>query len=281
MHILFIMKQKLSSLTKAERKLAEWILSHSAEVIHMSTQALSEASQTSPATVIRLCYSLGLSGFTDLKLKLSANLPAIKEDLYSDIVKEEPIDQIKKKIQLKITSAIEENVQILDNEVILRILDLLNKKKHAYAFGIGASGIVAEDFYQKMLRAGYNVTFDKDYHLLAAAIVASNEPAFVLLISNSGEKDEVIFLAKIAQTQNIPIVAMTHEKNSTLANYADILFLTADGGEAPLRSSATNSLLVQLFTIDVLFSAFASSHYEKTMANLSNTKKAVEKTRNL
>ncbi|MDN6292753.1 MAG: MurR/RpiR family transcriptional regulator, partial [Tetragenococcus halophilus] len=98
MNILFTMQHHLNKLSKAERKLAEWILEQPEKVIYMSAKALSQASNTSPATVVRLCYSLGLEGFTDLKLKLSANQTTIEEDLYTDIVPNEDIDTIKQKL---------------------------------------------------------------------------------------------------------------------------------------------------------------------------------------
>jgi DNA-binding MurR/RpiR family transcriptional regulator len=69
---------------------------------------------------------------------------------------------------------------------------------------------------------------------------------------------------------------MTSQKKSTLAKLSDIVVHIADGGEAPLRSSATNSLLVQLYTVDVLFSVYASKHYDKTIKQLEETKRAID-----
>ena len=107
MNILFTMRHRLNKLPKAEKKLAEWILKNPENVTQMSVKALSEFSQTSPATVVRLCYSLGLKGFTDLKMQLSADSSTIREQLYTDIVPDEEIDRIKRKLVLKVTDAIE------------------------------------------------------------------------------------------------------------------------------------------------------------------------------
>lgn len=275
MNVLFTIQERLNQLSKAEKKLAEWILTHSEEVIHMSVKTLSEVSETSPATVVRLCYSLGLEGFTDLKLRLSANLPEIKSNLYSDIAPDESISKIKQKIELKVTDAIAKNSQVLKDEVIEAIIQLIDHTSLIYTYGIGASGIVANDFYQKFLRIGKKVLFSENHHLLATSIVTNESPAFLFLVSNSGEKKEVVELAQLAKNLKIPVVCMTSKSQSTLANYADLHLHTADGGEAPLRSSATNSLLVQLYTVDVLFSAYASRHYDKSIRQLEKTKAAI------
>jgi DNA-binding MurR/RpiR family transcriptional regulator len=118
MNILFSIQNQLDELSKTEKKLAEWILAHSSEVIHMSAKALSAAAGASPSTVVRLCYSLGLEGFPDLKLKLSASLPQINQELYSDIAPDEDIETIKRKIKLRVVDGIEKNCELLEDQSI-------------------------------------------------------------------------------------------------------------------------------------------------------------------
>lgn len=276
MNILFSIQNQLDELSKTEKKLAEWILAHASEVIHMSAKALSKAAGASPSTVVRLCYSLGLDGFPDLKLKLSASLPQISQELYSDIAPDENVETIKRKIKLRVIDGIEKNCELLENQVIEDILSLLETTDLVYTYGIGASGAVADDFCQKFLRIGRKVMFHQDAHLLATAMVTDETPSFLFLVSNSGEKKAVNSLAQLAKTKGIAVVSMTSQKKSTLAQLSDIVLHIADGGEAPLRSSATNSLLVQLYTVDVLFSAYASKHYDKTIIQLEETKQAIE-----
>lgn len=276
MNILFSIQNQLDELSKTEKKLAEWILAHASEVIHMSAKALSKAAGASPSTVVRLCYSLGLDGFPDLKLKLSASLPQISQELYSDIAPDENVETIKRKIKLRVIDGIEKNCELLENQVIEDLLSLLETTDLVYTYGIGASGAVADDFCQKFLRIGRKVMFHQDAHLLATAMVTDETPSFLFLVSNSGEKKAVNSLAQLAKTKGIAVVSMTSQKKSTLAQLSDIVLHIADGGEAPLRSSATNSLLVQLYTVDVLFSAYASKHYDKTITQLEETKQAIE-----
>lgn len=276
MNILFTIQHQLDKLPKAEKKLAEWILQQPEKVIRMSAKALSQASNTSPATVVRLCYSLGLEGFTDLKLKLSANQSAIKGNLYTDIIPGEGIHTIKQKLLLKMTDGLEKNCEQLDIDPIEQVVSLLESTETMFTYGIGASGIVADDFAQKFLRVGKKVIYSKDYHLLTTAIVTNEIPSWIFLVSNSGEKQEVVNLALLAKEQGIPVVCMTSKAHSSLATIADVLLHTADGGEAPLRSSATNSLLVQLYTVDVLFSAYATKHYDKILKQLEQTKTTVQ-----
>jgi DNA-binding MurR/RpiR family transcriptional regulator len=276
MNILFSIQNQLDELSKTEKKLAEWILAHSSEVIHMSAKALSAAAGASPSTVVRLCYSLGLEGFPDLKLKLSASLPQINQELYSDIAPDEDIETIKRKIKLRVVDGIEKNCELLEDQSIEDVLALLEGTDFIYTYGLGASGAVADDFCQKFLRIGRKAMFHQDAHLLATTMVTNETPSFLFLVSNSGEKKAVNSLAHVAKANGIAVVSMTSQKKSTLAKLSDIVVHIADGGEAPLRSSATNSLLVQLYTVDVLFSVYASKHYDKTIKQLEETKRAID-----
>lgn len=275
MNILFTIRHQLNKLSKAEKKLAEWILNDPERVIHMSAKALSQASQTSPATVIRLCYSLGLEGFTDLKLQLSADQSAIKEQLYTDIVPGEGVTTIKRKLMLKVTDAIEKNCEKLTDEAIRQAVSAIETSDFLFTYGVGASGIVADDFSQKFLRIGKKIISSRDYHLMTTAVVTNEEQAATFLVSNSGEKEEVVRLAQLAKENGMTVIVLTSKANSSLAQKADILIHTTDGGEALLRSSATHSLLVQLYTVDVLFCAYATRHYEKTLLQLEKTKSTV------
>ncbi|HPJ00137.1 MAG TPA: MurR/RpiR family transcriptional regulator, partial [Enterococcus sp.] len=189
---------------------------------------------------------------------------------------DENVETIKRKIKLRVIDGIEKNCELLENQVIEDVLSLLETTDLVYTYGIGASGAVADDFCQKFLRIGRKVMFHQDAHLLATAMVTDETPSFLFLVSNSGEKKAVNSLAKLAKTKGIAVVSMTSQKKSTLAQLSDIVLHIADGGEAPLRSSATNSLLVQLYTVDVLFSAYASKHYDKTITQLEETKQALE-----
>ncbi|MGX7025624.1 MurR/RpiR family transcriptional regulator [Vagococcus hydrophili] len=275
-NIIYIMKEKLNSLSKAEKQLALWIMENPQEVINMSVTNLAKQANSSPATIVRLCYSLGLSGFTDLKLQLSKNLPQIEENLHTDIVKNETIDNIKKKLKFNLNNSFEETFNLLNDDVISQAIDYIEENTTIFTFGLGASGIVSEDIYQKFTRIGRNVIFSKDHHLMSTSLVSNSLPGTFIAISNSGEKQEVIHLARIAKNQNIPVIVITSSPDSSLAVIADCLLITSSGSEAPIRSSATNSMMVQLFAADILFSTYASKNYEETMNKLNVSKQIIE-----
>lgn len=275
-NIIYLIKERLDLLTNSEKKLALWVIEHPNDVVKMTVTDLSKAAQSSPATIVRLCHSLGLNGFTDLKIQLSKNLPQIlEEDLYTDIVKGEDATQIKKKLKFNLNNSFEETFSLLKNNSLEEAVKLIEDNTNLFTFGLGASGLVSEDLYQKFTRIGRNIFFSKDNHLMATSLVSNTLPATFIAISNSGEKQEVIHLARIAKNQNIPVIVITSSPDSSLAVLADVLLLTSRAREAPIRSSATNSMMVQLFVADILFTMYASKNYEETLNKLDVSRKII------
>ena len=71
---LFINLKENKDLSKNERILANYILKHPEDVLKMSSKDLGKVCFVSTATVYRLCDKLGLSGFSDLKIKITSSL---------------------------------------------------------------------------------------------------------------------------------------------------------------------------------------------------------------
>ncbi|QIL45823.1 MurR/RpiR family transcriptional regulator [Vagococcus coleopterorum] len=275
-NILLEIKNYYTNFSKSEKKIADWILKYPSDVLKLSVTDLAKKTETSSATLVRFCYRLDLDGFSDLKINLSNCLATQTTDLHTDILVDEPIDTIKKKLAYKINFAFEETNIKLDNEAINEAIRHIESARMIYTYGIGASAIVAQDISQKLGRSGKNVSYTDNSHLLATSLATNEQADIIFLISHSGMKQEVIKLAAIAKENNITVLSMTSDKDSPLAKESDILLLTADSNEPVLRSSASNSLLTQLFAIDILFSTYASRHYNSMIKKISDSKKAIQ-----
>lgn len=75
----------------------------------------------------------------------------------------------------------------------------------------------------------------------------------LLLISFSGETQEILYIIKFAKKNNIPMVAITVNEESTLAKNADIVLVLPHCGEAcPMGLAPTNSSTMTLAMGDAL-----------------------------
>src|SRR5690625_7688838 len=105
---LVMLTEMLSVLPPSERKAANYILDHPHEVITLTANELGKRSLTSGAAVIRLCKSLKLKGFQDLKLRIAGDLQKTKELGYQDVESNESTLSIIEKNSSNRTQAIKE-----------------------------------------------------------------------------------------------------------------------------------------------------------------------------
>lgn len=263
-------------LPKSEQKIANYILANVNEVTTLSVQELAKKADSSPAAIIRFCRSIQVNGFTELKLLLSANLGATGSKVYYEVENGESTKVIKQKLTLRLNHALERTSACLDERVVDQLVQEIEKVDMVFVYGLGASSLVAQDIHQKFTRLGKYIFYAADHHLFAAALSSAKVSALFIAISNTGETQEVIRLAEIAQAKPMKIAALTANAQSTLAKQSEMILLTVKGEEAPLRSAATVSLISQFYVTDVLFFAYAAQNYQGTLAQIRDSKKAVE-----
>ncbi|HWP68393.1 MAG TPA: MurR/RpiR family transcriptional regulator, partial [Rectinemataceae bacterium] len=145
-------------------------------------------------------------------------------------------------------------------------------------FGIGASGIVAADFHQKLLRIGIPATYTFDSHAQITA-ACSLKPAHVaFIVSYSGETDAMIEVARQAKSRRAFVVTMTMEGANRLRGYADVA-LIIPASERVYRRGAETSRLSQLTVVDILFRLIVSSDLESAIEALERSMEATHRMR--
>ena len=273
-NILLTIKDKYSELPESERKIAEVIISDPLNVIQMNAAQLAKRADSSAAAVIRFCRSIHVKGFTELKLQLSAQTNMLQEDLHTDILPSEELEQIKKKLLMNTNYMLEKTNTSLEDGLIESVADLLAECPAIYVYGLGASYIVAMDIKQKFTRLGKQVTCSQDQHELAASMAIAPQGSVYIGVSNSGEKKEGLVLMHLANELGLHTISLTKETNNPLSKLSKLALKTANVVEAPLRSGATISLLSQLYAVDIVFYRFMTKRYDENIKSLERSRKA-------
>nr|WP_180349963.1 MurR/RpiR family transcriptional regulator [Bacillus sp. D386] len=266
---------RVEHLPASERKIAEYILENPYEVVNCKVNELAEKTSSSGAAVIRLCKSLGLNGFQDLKVRIAGDLGRPEEPGYRDIERDETAEMIVQKTLNNSIQSLRDSSEVINYEELKKAVDVLLKAKNVHFFGIGASSIIAVDAQQKLLRINKSATAFSDAHLVATLIANAEPDDVVFTISFSGETIEVIEVTRLAKEQGIQTISLTKYGPSSVAALADINLYTSYSKEAPFRSAATSSRLAQLFMIDILFLSMATEQYEETVRAIDKTREAI------
>ena len=270
-----MIQNMLDQLPASERKIAQFILENPQSILNSTVNDIGLQANTSGAAVIRLCKSLGLNGFQDLKVRIAGDLVKPVEQGYRDIEPDESFFSIVQKTTSNSIQSIRDSEEIINYEELERAVQTLSNAQNIHFFGIGASHIIAVDAQQKFLRIHKNATAFTDTHLVATLIANANKEDVVFGISYSGETAEVMKVMSLAKERGIQTISLTKYGQSSVSSLADIKLFTAYSGEAPFRSAATSSRLAQLFIIDILFLSMATVQYEQTVQSIDQTREAI------
>jgi DNA-binding MurR/RpiR family transcriptional regulator len=270
-----MLQNMLEQLPASERKIAHYILENPRSILNSTVNDIGTQAKTSGAAVIRLCKSLGLNGFQDLKVRIAGDLVKPAEQGYRDIEPGESYFSIVQKTTSNSIQSIRDSEEIINYEELERAVQTLLPAQNVHFFGIGASNIIAKDAQQKFLRIQKNATAFTDTHLVATLIANAGKNDVVFAISHSGETAEVIKVMALAKERGVKTISLTKYGQSSVASLADIKLFTSYSGEAPFRSAATSSRLAQLYMMDILFLSMATVQYEQTIQAIDQTREVI------
>lgn len=258
----------LDSLSNSEKKVAHYFLNNIDSIFSTPIATLAKEADVSQVTWIRFCKAIGFDGLKDLKktlfTQLNANNNQNTQDSmpdFSDITAYHTVEDMKNAIEATSIQAIRDTMSLLDSQTIQCVVDQLEKARQIKLFGVGASALVANDFYNKLLRIHMNVIFSYDTHTQLTYGATTSSDDLCIIFSYSGATREMLEVLELAKKSGCPTVAITRYSKSPLAGMADYnLFLSAP--EIDHRSGAMSSRMAQLALVDLLFTSLASKNYK-------------------
>jgi arabinose-5-phosphate isomerase len=152
------------------------------------------------------------------------------------------------------SKAIAQTADRLNSEQVERVIALLaNCKGKVVLLGIGKSGIIAQKIAATLTSTGTPALYLHPSDALHGGLGIINSDDVVIVLSNSGETDEVILMLPYLKHRHVPIIAMVGNLNSTLARRADAVLDASVAEEAcPLNLAPTTSTTVALALGDAL-----------------------------
>ena len=150
--------------------------------------------------------------------------------------------------------AIAQTATRLDAAAVERVVDLLARcEGKVVILGVGKSGIIGQKIAATMTSAGTAALYLHPSDALhgGLGIVQTND--VVILLSNSGETDEIVAMLPYLKNRKVAIVAIVGNVNSTLARRADVVLdASVDKEACPLNLAPTTSTTVALAIGDAL-----------------------------
>ena len=264
----------LPNLRPSEQKIASYILSHPEKVVYLSITELSQIVGVSDAAIVKFAQRIGYRGYQDLKINLAQELPQTSEPVYGEIELDDSIGQVKDKLFHANIAALQDTQGILDDQALESAIDAILGAQRIDFYGLGASGIVAQDAQHKFLRIGFNSNAYRESHTQASMAALLKEGDMAVGIYHSGQTNDTVSAMAIAKAAGATTRCITNYPASQIAQEAKIKLFTSSR-ETTLRSGAIASRIAQLSVIDVLYIGVVLRKYQAAMDCLEKTRKAV------
>lgn len=252
-------KASLPSLAPAEQRVGRLVLADPRAFANLPITELAARSHVSKPTIVRFCRSVGYDGLSDFKLKLAGSVSEGVPFIHRSVDVDDKTSDVLVKVIDNTVAAFLKYRNDASSVSIQKATDALEDTykagKRIEFFGVGNSGIVAQDAQHKFFRLGVNTVAYSDGHMQVMSASMMGPGDCVVVISNSGRTRDLMDACDIARKNGATTIVIT-ASGSPLAS-AGHIHLAADHPEGYDRYSPMVSRLLHLMIIDILATCLA------------------------
>ncbi|MBV5345504.1 MAG: SIS domain-containing protein [Rhodoferax sp.] len=252
-------KACLPSLAPAEQRVGKLCLADPRAFAKLPVSELADRSHVSKPTVVRFCRSVGYDGLSDFKLKLAGTVNEGVPFIHRSVDADDKIGDVMVKVIDNTVAAFlkyrNDASTLAIEKAVVALVQAYQAGRQIQFFGVGNSGIVAQDAQHKFFRLGVNTTAYSDGHMqvMSASVLKAGD--CVVVVSNSGRTRDLMDACDIARRNGAITIVIT-ASGSPLAS-AGHIHLSADHPEGYDKYSPMVSRLLHLMMIDILATAVA------------------------
>ena len=252
-------KASLPSLAPAEQRVARLVLEDPRAFARLPVSELADRAHVSKPTVVRFCRSVGYDGLTDFKRKLAGSVSEGVPFIHRSVDTDDKTGDIMVKVIDNAVAAFlkyrNEASTLAFDKAAQALVQTYRDGRRIEFFGVGNSGVVAQDAQLKFFRLGVNAIAYSDGHMQVMSATLLGPGDCVVVISNSGRTRDLMDACDIARRNGATTIVIT-ATGSPLAS-AGHIHLSADHPEGFDNYSPMVSRLMHLLIIDILATCVA------------------------
>ena len=263
-------------MSKKELMIADSLLKNADQVTTSNISTLAAKMKVSQASISRFVRKYCAETFMELKIELASRNS--EQNSYDESRKifswADDVDQIPSKMIQSIDKTCQDVMEVNPHQVFTQAVKAIKDAPHVIFFGVGASGIIVDDFQQKLARLEKRCIYnpDSNFGVLNARLAGPKD--VVVAVSFTGRTKEVLVAAREAKARGAVVITMTGNLPNPLEQLADIRFHVPTTEYNSVRLAPIFSIYGQLFIVDNLFLMLAK-------AKISNVEKFVSQYKDL
>ncbi|UOY91778.1 MurR/RpiR family transcriptional regulator [Ectobacillus sp. JY-23] len=262
--------------SETEKKVADYILQYPEKMMHQPINQVAEDIGVATSTVFRFCQRLGFKGYQTMKIVLAAELATPLQERVQERIQEYDNERaVTEKIFNTSIRTFKDTIQMMDFSLVKKAVNIILKAERVEFYGIGNSGIVAQDAHHKFIGSGVATVAYTDMYLQLRAATQLTEQDAVVIIADSGSHTEMLQVLEAAKEAGAKTIVITNLTKSPVNKKADIVLRTVTTG-IETRSEDIFSRIVQLSLIDALYTSVMKSKKETGKGTIQKLKRIFE-----
>ena len=251
--IIPVIESVYPSFTPLERTVADFFI-HNTDESDLSARHVSELLYVSEASLSRFAKKCGYTGYREFVYRyqegLNAALPGTDDHI--------------KQVLNTYQELLNKSYSLADRAQIDRICHILASKRRVYVYGLGSSGLSAQEMKLRFMLAGVDIEAITDIHIMKMNAVLLDESCAAIGITVSGRTPEVLRALGAAKEKGASTILFTSRSSSDYDAFCDEVLLLAV--KEHLKNGAISPQFPILVMIDVLYSHFLTTDSERKEA---------------
>ena len=240
-------KKRFIRLSRGQRKVAQFIIDNQNIIATHTAYEVGKLIGVSESTVIRFCYAMELSGYTELQKKVKENLLGNESDRDEN---DHPL--LKKKrghllsdVMNRDIKSILNTIHIIDNIEFERAVKVIHETSALYVLGFRQSAPSANFLTSTLNYYGKHVRqIQQDNESVIQHISNMDQESLMIIIALDSVIDDAMAVAKLAKNKKAKIIAITSTNETVDKDTIDILFTVGNNKQASTETiTAAHSLL--------------------------------------
>ncbi len=223
-----IIQQEYNQLSKGQQKVAKYLLEQPGEFAVKLASEIGEQVGVSETTVIRFCYSIKLSGFSELQKMVREQLLLMQSSLgqyFSSKLELAEQPHFYAKVMERDCQYIQQTINNIDENEIEQVVDQLIKTEKIYVLGLKSSFSAANWLTMTLglVRGNVQILHPETNDLLCT-LSEMDHRSTLITISFHRYLKETIKVAEMAKEQGTFVIGITDSPLAPIREYADAIF---------------------------------------------------------
>ena len=273
MNIVEKIKQNFDSMSKSERHVASYFLSHLNDFSFYTLDRTAAKIGTSTTTVIRFCRTLGYRGYKECQESLRSEMiyqPTLLDKLNRTMGESTEQTVLAQTIQHGVR-CIEDTFCNITEDTLSRAVDMILDAEHIYTFGMKESYSLAHYCFTRFLTLRNHVHMLEAYNGNAESILSLSPADLCIVFLFHRYTRETLQLLPLIQKTGASILLITAEPFDSVAPFASLLL--------PCRVDAhgiKNTQLAPVCLMDYLCNAAALRMGDAAMIRMQKVEEAID-----